>query len=201
MPKIIKNKKPLASKFILVNKLSKQHQNELVKTLKSRYLENMNRHEGIDWSNIQAKLEKNPQKLVSLNAMDQTGGEPDVIDYDKKTGEYIFYDCCEQSPEGRRSLCYDRQALESRKQHKPVDSALDMAKEMGIELLSEAEYRQLQELGVFDTTTSSWVQTPKEIRKHGGAIFCDRRYDHVFLYHNGADSYYASRGFRGLLRV
>jgi hypothetical protein len=161
----------------------------------------MNRHKGIEWSKVQAKLEANPTKLWSLNAMESTGGEPDVVGEDKKTGEYIFFDCSAESPKDRRSVCYDGEALASRKEHKPNDSAVNMATEMGIELLSEEEYRQLQKLGNFDTKTSSWIKTPAEIRKLGGAVFCDRRYNTVFLYHNGAESYYAGRGFRGSLRV
>jgi len=161
----------------------------------------MNRHKGLEWSKVQAKLEANAEQLWSLNEMERTGGEPDVVGYDKKTGEYIFYDCAAESPKGRRSICYDREALEARKENKPKDSAINMATAMGIELLTEEQYRELQKLGSFDLKTSSWVKTPAEIRKLGGALFCDRRYDTVFLYHNGADSYYAARGFRGSLRV
>jgi hypothetical protein len=161
----------------------------------------MNRHKGLEWPKIQAKLEAHPEKLSALNAMESTGGEPDVVGYDKKTGEYIFYDCSVESPKGRRSLCYDHEALESRKDHKPENNAIDMAAAMGIELLTEEQYRDLQELGNFDLKTSSWVKTPANIRKLGGAIFCDYRYDTVFVYHNGAESYYAGRGFRGSLRV
>jgi hypothetical protein len=161
----------------------------------------MDRHKGLDWSRLQAKLEGNAEKLWSLNEMERTGGEPDVVGHDKKTGEYIFYDCSAESPNGRRSLCYDRKALDSRKEHKPKDNAIDMAAAMGIELLTEAQYRELQEIGKFDTKTSSWVKTPSDIRQLGGALFCDRRYNHVFVYHNGAESYYANRGFRGSLRV
>lgn len=161
----------------------------------------MNRHLDLKWANVQAKLEANAEKLWSLREMEQTGGEPDVVGHDKKTGEYIFYDCSPESPEGRRSLCYDREALESRKEHKPKNSAIDMAAAMGVELLSEDEYRELQKLGEFDRKTSSWVKTPSDIRKLGGALFCDRRYDTVFVYHNGAESYYAARGFRSWLRV
>ena len=161
----------------------------------------MERHRGIQWSGVQARLQEKPGKLRSLNEMEETGGEPDVVGHDKKTGEYIFCDCSSESPKGRRSVCYDREALESRKEHKPVNSAVEMAAAIGIELLTEEEYRALQKLGTFDTKTSSWVQTPADIRKLGGALFCDRRYDHVFLYHNGAQSYYAARGFRGSLRV
>ena len=174
---------------------------ELLRALKARFEKNMNRHKGLEWAKVQAKLEANAEKLWSLNEMERTGGEPDVVGYDKKTGEYIFYDCSAESPKGRRSVCYDREALESRKEFKPKDSAMDMAAAMGIELLTEEQYRELQKLGNFDTKTSSWVKTPSAIRKLGGALFCDRRYDHVFVYHNGAESYYAARGFRGLLRV
>jgi len=182
-------------------KLSSEQHEELLKTLKSRFEKNMNRHKGLDWAKVQAKLEANPEKLRVLDEMEITGGEPDVVGQDKKTGEYIFYDCSLESPNGRRSLCYDHEALEKRKEHKPKDSAINMANDIGIEILSEEEYRELQQLGKFDTKTSSWVKTPAEIRKHGGAIFCDRRYDHVFTYHNGADSYYAARGFRGSIKV
>jgi len=161
----------------------------------------MNRHKGLEWLKIQAKLEANAEKLWSLNEMERTGGEVDVVGHDKKTGEYIFCDCSAESPNGRRSICYDREALESRKEHKPEDNAIDMAAAMGIELLTEEQYRELQKLGRFDTKTSSWVKTPSAVRKLGGALFCDRRYDAVFVYHNGAESYYAARGFRGLLRV
>jgi hypothetical protein len=181
--------------------LSPEQGEELLKTLKVRFEKNMNRHKGLEWPKIQAKLEANPEKLSSLNAMESTGGEPDVVGYDKKTGEHIFCDCSAESPKGRRSVCYDREALESRKEHKPGNSAIDMAAVMGIEILTEEQYRELQKLGNFDTKTSSWVKTPADIRKLGGAIFCDRRYDTVFLYHNGAESYYAVRGFRGSLRV
>src|ERR1043165_7656495 len=179
---------------------SKQHE-ELLKSLKARFEENLSRHKGLEWAKIQAKLEANAEKLWSLNEMERTGGEPDVIGQDKKTGEYIFYDCSAESPKDRRSLCYDREALESRKEHKPKNSAIDMASAMGIELLTEQQYRELQKLGNFDTKTSSWIKTPSEIRKLGGALFCDRRYNTVFLYHNGAESYYAARGFRGSLQV
>lgn len=174
---------------------------ELLGTLKERFNKNMGRHKGIEWAGVQARLEKNPKKLWSLSEMEQTGGEPDVVAYDKKTGEYIFYDCSAESPKGRRSICYDHEALEARKEHKPADSAVNMATDMGIELLTEEQYRELQQLGNFDTKTSSWVKTPADIRKHGGAVFCDRRYNSVFLYHNGAESYYAARGFRGMLKV
>jgi hypothetical protein len=181
--------------------LSPKQREELLGTLKSRFEKNMKRHKGSEWNKILAKLEANPGKLWSLNEMESTGGEPDVIGYDKKTGEYIFYDCSAESPQGRRSFCYDHEALASRKEHKPKNSATEMAAYIGIELLTEAQYRELQELGDFDTKTSSWVKTPAEIRELGGAIFCDRRYNTVFTYHNGAESYYAARGFRGLLRV
>ncbi|WP_417350983.1 DUF4256 domain-containing protein [Flavobacterium alkalisoli] len=180
--------------------LSKDQAAELLQVLKVRFEKNMNRHKGVEWDKVQAKLEASPQKLWSLDAMEETGGEPDVVGVDKKTGEYIFYDCSAESPK-RRSLCYDREALDSRKQHKPDSSAVDVAASMGIEILTEEEYRELQTLGKFDTKTSSWVKTPDNIRKLGGAVFCDRRYDTVFLYHNGAESYYAARGFRGVLKV
>lgn len=169
--------------------------------MKGRFEKNMSRHRGLEWANVQAKLEANAEKLWSLYEMERTGGEPDVVGFDKKTGEYIFYDCSAESPRGRRSVCYDREALESRKEHKPKNSAMDMAATMGIELLTEEQYRELQKLGEFDTKTSSWVKTPTDIRKLGGALFCDRRYDCVFVYHNGAESYYAARAFRGSLRV
>ncbi|MGE5520191.1 MAG: DUF4256 domain-containing protein [Candidatus Dadabacteria bacterium] len=181
--------------------LSAKESEGLLKILKTRFEKHMNRHKGLEWSKIQAKLEDNPGKLWSLHEMESTGGEPDVIGQDTKTGEYIFCDCSEESPKGRRSLCYDKEALDARKENKPAGSAVDRATVMGIELLSEDEYRQLQRLGNFDLKTSSWVKTPPEIRKAGGAVFCDRRYDHVFLYHNGAESYYAARGFRGKLKV
>jgi len=174
---------------------------ELLRILKARFEKNMNRHKGLEWTKVQAKLEASAEKLWSLNEMERTGGEPDVVGHDKKTGEYIFNDCSAESPKGRRSLCYDREALESRKEHKPADSAIDMAAAMGIEVLTEEQYRGLQKLGNFDTKTSSWLKTPSDIRKLGGGIFADRRYDHVFMYHNGADSYYAARGFRGSIRV
>lgn len=174
---------------------------ELLTVLQVRFEKNMKRHKGLDWSKVQARLESNPEKLRSLEAMEETGGEPDVVGYDKKTGEYIFYDCSDESPKGRRSLCYDHEALEARKEHKPADSAIKLAEEMGVEILNEEQYRELQKLGEFDTKTSSWVETPAAIRKLGGAVFCDRRYGQVFLYHNGAESYYAARGFRGSLRV
>ncbi len=184
-----------------IRTLSKKQREELLRKLQARFQANMNRHKGLVWGEVEDKLEADAEKLWSLNEMERTGGEPDVIGNDKKTGEYIFYDCSAQSPEGRRSLCYDREALESRKEHKPKDSAMGMAAAMGIELLTEEQYRELQKLGEFDTKTSSWVKTPSNIRKLGGALFCDRRFDTVFLYHNGAESYYAGRGFRGSLRV
>jgi hypothetical protein len=178
-----------------------EQQSELLKVLKTRFDKNMERHKAIKWDDVQAKLEALPEKLWSLDTMEETGGEPDVTGLDKKTGEYIFIDCSPESPKGRRSVCYDHKALESRKEHKPENTAMDMADEMGIELLTEEQYRELQTLGEFDKKTSSWIQTPPDIRKLGGAVFCDRRYDTVFLYHNGAESYYAARGFRGMLRV
>ena len=181
--------------------LSSQQREELLRALKARFEKNMNRHKGLEWAAVAARLEATAEKLWSLYEMERTGGEPDVVGHDKKTSEYVFYDCSADSPKGRRSVCYDREALEARKEHKPKDSALAMAAEMGIEMLTEAEYRHLQTLGTFDTKTSSWVKTPPDIRKLGGAIFCDRRYGHVFTYHNGADSYYAARGFRGSLKV
>ncbi len=181
--------------------LSPGQREELLKALKARFEKNMSRHKGLEWAKVQAKLEANAEKLWPLNEMETTGGEPDVVGQDKKTGEYIFYDCSAESPKGRRSFCYDREALESRKEHKPKDNAIDMAAAMGIELLAEEQYRELQTLGEFDTKTSSWVKTPSDIRKLGGALFCDRRYDTVFVYHNGAESYYAARAFRGSLRV
>jgi hypothetical protein len=181
--------------------LSAEQREELLRALKARFEKNMSRHKGLEWAKVQAKLEAKTEKLWSLNEMERTGGEPDVVAHDKKTGEYIFYDCSAESPKGRRSVCYDGDALESRKEHKPKDSATDMAAAMGIELLTEEQYRELQKLGNFDTKTSSWVKTPSEIRKLGGAIFADFRYGTVFVYHNGAESYYASRGIRGSLRV
>ncbi|WNS76415.1 DUF4256 domain-containing protein [Bacillus sp. DTU_2020_1000418_1_SI_GHA_SEK_038] len=181
--------------------LSLEQREELLTALKARFEKNMNRHEGLEWAKVQAKLEANTEKLWSLNEMERTEGEPDVVGYDMTKDEYIFYDCSAESPKGRRSVCYDREALESRKKHKPENSVIDMATAMGIELLTEDQYRELQKLGNFDMKTSSWVQTPANIRKLGGAIFCDRRYDTVFMYHNGADSYYAARGFRGSLRI
>ena len=191
MSNIIRNKK----------KLSPGHREELLKVLKVRFEKSVDRHKGLEWAHVQAKLDAHTEKLWSLNEMERTGGEPDVVGHDKKTGEYIFYDCSAESPNGRRSICYDREGLESRKEHKPENNAIDMAAAMGIELLTEEQYRALQKLGNFDTKTSSWVKTPAEIRKLGGALFCDRRYDHVFVYHNGAESYYGVRGFRGSLRV
>ncbi len=187
----------------LINKkeLSPEQREELLRALKARFEKNVDRHKGLAWAKVQAKLEANTEKLWSLHEMERTGGEPDVVGHDKKTGEYIFYDCSAESPKGRRSVCYDREALEARKEHKPKDSAVDMATAMGIELLTEEQYRELQKLGEFDTKTSSWVKTPPEIRKLEGALFCDRRFDHVFVYHNGAESYYAARAFRGSLRV
>ena len=181
--------------------LSKEQREELLKLLRARFEKHMNRHKGLEWGQVQAKLEANPKKLWSLSEMERTGGEPDVVGHDRKAGEYIFYDCSAESPKGRRSFCYDREALESRKENKPENSAIAMAHAMGVELLTEAEYRELQKLEQFDTKTSSWVKTPAEIRKLGGALFCDRRYNTVFLYHNGAESYYAARGFRGSLRI
>ena len=177
-------------------KLSAAQRNGLITVLKLRFEKNMNRHKGIQWAEVQAKLETGTEKLWSLNEMESTGGEPDVVAYDKKTGEYIFYDCSAESPKGRRSICYDHEALEARKEHKPENSAVEMAADMGIELLTEEQYRQLQQAGNFDTKTSSWIITPAAVRKLGGALFCDRRYNTVFVYHNGAESYYAARGFR-----
>ena len=181
--------------------VSPEQREELLRTLKARFEKNMNRHKGLEWANVQARLEPNPEKLWSLSEMERTGGEPDVFRHDTKSGEYIFYDCAAESPKDRRSLCYDREALESRKENKPKGNALDMADAMGIELLTEEQYRELQKLGEFDTKTSSWVRTPSTIRKLGGALFCDRRFDTVFTYHNGAESYYAARAFRGWLGV
>src|SRR5215204_16235 len=173
----------------------------LLRTLKARFEKNMNRHKGLEWAKVQTKLGANNEKLYSLNEMEETGGEPDVVGYDKKTGEYIFFDCSAESPKGRRSLCYDHEALESRKEHKPENSAIEMAADMGIEILTEEQYRQLQKLGNFDTKTSSWIKTPSDIRKLGGAVFADYRYGNVFVYHNGAESYYAARGFRASLKI
>ncbi|MFH5832826.1 DUF4256 domain-containing protein [Halalkalibaculum sp. DA3122] len=181
--------------------MSREKRESLLGTLKSRFEKHMDRHDNIEWDELKVKLEEYPEKLWSLNEMERTGGEPDVVDQDKKTGEYIFYDCSAESPKGRRSVCYDRDGLESRKKHKPDNNAVDMAAAMGIELLTEEQYRQLQQLGKFDAKTSSWLKTPADIRKQGGAIFGDFRYGHVFIYHNGAQSYYAARGFRGCLRI
>jgi uncharacterized protein DUF4256 len=181
--------------------LSSEQREELLAALKVRFEKNMNRHEGLEWAKVQARLEAGAERLWSLHEMERTGGEPDVVGQDEETGEYIFYDCSAESPKGRRSLCYDREALDARKENKPANSVMDMAAAMGIELLAEEQYRELQKLGTFDAKTSSWVKTPPDIRKLGGAIFCDFRYGHVFVYHNGADSYYAARGFRGSLRV
>jgi hypothetical protein len=198
MKKINSNKKGLSLGQPV---LPASKREELLRVLKARFEKNMNRHKGLEWDKVQAKLEINSEKLWSLNEMERTGGEPDVVGYDKKTDEYIFYDCSAESPNGRRSLCYDREALESRKEHKPKNNAIDMADAMGIELFTEEQYRELQKLGSFDLKTSSWIKTPADIRMLGGAIFCDRRYNTVFLYHNGAESYYAARGFRGLLKI
>ena len=181
--------------------LSKKQHEELLKTLKARFEKNMNRHRNLDWTEVLARLEANPEKFRSLHEMERTGGEPDVVGHDPKTGEYTFYDCSAESPTGRRNLCYDREALESRKKNKPANNAMDVASALGVELLTEEEYRELQKLSPFDTKTSSWVKTTSKIRKLGGALFCDRRYDTVFLYHNGAESYYAARGFRGSLKI
>src|SRR5712671_3218398 len=189
------------NKLLKREKFSPKQRAELLRTLKTRFEKNINRHKGIAWAEVQAKLAANTEKLWSLNEMERTGGEPDVVGHDKETGEYIFYDCSAESPKGRRSVCYDREALESRKEHKTENNAIDMAGAMGIELLTEEQYRQLQKLGNFDTKTSSWVKTPSDIRKLGGALFCDRRDDTVFVYHNGAESYYAAWAFRGSLRV
>jgi hypothetical protein len=182
-------------------KLSREQHKELLAVLKARFEKNKSRHKGLEWAKVEAKLEANTEKLWSLNEMEITGGEPDVVGHDKKTGEYIFYDCSAESPKGRRSICYDHEALEARKEHKPENSAVEMAADMGIELLTEEQYRELQQLGKFDTKTSSWIVTPADIRKLGGALFCDYRYGTVFVYHNGAESYYAARAFRGSLRV
>lgn len=186
---------------MLEKTLTQEQQVEIIETLKLRFEKNMQRHKGLNWEKVQERLLAYPKKMWSLYKMEETGGEPDVVLQDKKTGEYVFYDCSAQSPKGRRSLCYDRKALDARKQFKPKNSAVDLAEEMGIEIFTEEEYRNLQELGEFDTTTSSWVKTPTKIRELGGATFADRRYDTVFVYHNGADSYYASRGFRGSLKI
>src|SRR5579864_4028681 len=195
--------RPTRARNINSNKkdLSPEQREELLSAWKARFEKNMNRHKGLEWAKIQAKLEANTEKLWSLHEMERTGGEPDVVGQDKKTGEYIFYDCSAESPKGRRSLCYDRAALDARKEAKPRDNAMDVAAAMGIELLTEEEYRELQKLGNFDAKTSSWVKTPSNIRKLGGALFCDRRFDTVFVYHNGAESYYAARGFRAWLSV
>lgn len=189
------------SKISDKKELSPEQREELLRILKARFEKNMNYHKDLEWAKVQVKLEANTEKLWSLNEMEVTGGEPDVVSQDEKTGEYIFYDCSAESPKGRRSVCYDREALESRKEHKPKNNAIDMAADMGIEILTEEQYRELQKLGNFDMKTSSWLKTPNNIRKLGGAIFCDRRYDTVFVYHNGAESYYAARGFRGSLRI
>jgi hypothetical protein len=181
--------------------LTREQREQLLRALKARFEKNMDRHQGVEWAKVQARLDANAEKLWSLGEMEQTGGEPDVVEHNKKTGEYIFYDCSAESPKERRSFCYDREALESRKEHKPKDNAVDAAAAMGIELLTEEQYRKLQNLGEFDTKTSSWVKTPSNIRKLGGALFCDRRFDTVFVYHNGAESYYAGRAFRGWLTV
>jgi hypothetical protein len=181
--------------------LPNKQREELLRALKARFEKNVNRHKGLEWAEVQAKLETNTEKLRSLHEMERTGGEPDVVGRDKKTGEYIFYDCSAESPKGRRSFCYDREALQSRKENKPKDNAVDAAAAMGIELLTEEQYRELQKLGTFDTKTSCWVKTPSDVRKLGGALFCDRRFNTVFVYHNGAESYYAGRAFRGSLRV
>jgi len=181
--------------------LPAEQREEFLRALKARFEKNMNRHKGLEWAEVQARLEASPAKLWSLNEMERTGGEPDVVAYDEETGEYVFYDCSAESPKGRRNVCYDREGLEARKEHKPETNAIDMAAAMGIELLTEEQYRELQRLGDFDTKTSSWVKTPSEIRKLGGALFADRRYGHVFVYHNSAPSYYSTRGFRGSLRV
>ena len=195
--------KARASRSVNNNKknLSPEQREQLLRTLKARFEKNMNRHADLAWAQVQTKLETSAEKLWSLYEMERTGGEPDVVGHDERTGEYIFYDCSAESPKGRRSLCYDREALASRKQHKPENNAIDMAAAMRIELLTEEQYRELQRLGEFDTKTSSWIRTPSRIRKLGGALFCDRRYDTVFVYHNGAESYYAARGFRGSLRL
>jgi hypothetical protein len=198
---LIQNRRDISVEFNGKKELSLEQRNILLQTLKARFEVNMHRHRGLDWAKIQGKLEANPEKLWSLYEMERTEGEPDVVDYDKEEDEYIFVDCSKESPKGRRNVCYDRKALESRKKHKPETSAMDMAKEMGIELLTEEQYRKLQELDHFDTKTSSWIKTPSDIRELGGALFGDFRFGHVFIYHNGADSYYGARGFRGLLRV
>lgn len=181
--------------------MNTEQRDSLLRKLKARFEENLGRHQGVEWSKVQAKLESFPEKLRSLGEMERTGGEPDVVGHDKETGEFIFVDCSAESPAARRSICYDREGLESRKENRPENCAIDLADAMGVELLTEEQYRDLQKLGSFDTRTSSWIKTPSAIRKLGGALFCDRRYDHVFVYHNGAQSYYAARGFRGALRV
>jgi hypothetical protein len=191
----------MSKKAASKKKLSADERDELILTLRARFEKNMNRHKGLEWDKIEAKLKASPAKLASINEMEITEGEPDVVGYDKKTDEYIFFDCSPESPKGRRSLCYDAEALESRKEHKPEDSAMNMAAEMGIEILTEQQYRELQQLGKFDTKTSSWIKTPANIRKLGGALFCDRRYETVFVYHNGAESYYAARAFRGSISI
>ena len=191
----------MAKKATSKKQLSSAERQDLLEILRTRFEKNMNRHKGIQWSEVEAKLVASPGKLWSLDQMETTGGEPDVVGYDKKADEYIFYDCSPETPKGRRSICYDHEALEARKEHKPENSAIQMAEDMDIDMLTEEQYRRLQELGGFDLKTSSWVKTPPAIRKLGGAIFCDRRYDHVFVYHNGAESYYAARGFRGSLRL
>jgi hypothetical protein len=191
----------MARKSASKKELSAKQREELLEALKARFEKNMNRHKGLEWAKVKAKLVANAGKLWSLHEMERTGGEPDVVGFDKKAGEYTFYDCSAESPDGRRSVCYDREGLESRKEHRPENSAIDLATAMGVEMLTEVEYRELQQLGKFDLKTSSWVDTPPEIRKLGGALFCDRRYGHVFVYHNGAQSYYAARAFRGSVRV
>jgi hypothetical protein len=196
MPKPLQSEKNSKKK-----ELTREQREQLLRTLKARFEKNMIRHQGLEWAKVQARLDANAEKLWSLSEMEQTGGEPDVVGHDKKTGEYIFYDCSEESPKARRSLCYDREALDSRKENKPRDNAMDVAAAMGVELLTEEQYRELQKLGEFDTKTSSWVNTPSAIRKLGGALFCDRRFDTVFTYHNGAESYYAARAFRGWISV
>ena len=191
----------MSKKAVSQKELSPGQRQELLRALKARFEKNMNRHQGLEWAKVQAKLEANAERLWSLNEMERTGGEPDVLGHDEKTGEYTFYDCSAESPKGRRSVCYDREGLEARKEFKPENNAIDMAAAMGIELLTEEQYRELQKLGTFDAKTSSWVKTPADIRKLGGALFADFRYGHVFVYHNGAQSYYAARAFRGSLRV
>jgi hypothetical protein len=197
MPKPLQDNNKKSTK----KELTREQREQLLRTLKARFEKNMDRHSGLEWAKVQARLDANAEKLWSLSEMERTGGEPDVVDHDKKTGEYFFYDCAEESPKARRSYCYDREALDSRKENKPKDNAMDVATAMGVELLTEEQYRALQKLGEFDTKTSSWVRTPSAIRKLGGALFCDRRFDTVFVYHNGAESYYAGRAFRGSLRV